>query len=200
MRILHLEDNNAAKMIMRRILREIAELDDVSTHKDAVSALRERDYDLLISDFVLGDGNTLDFIVQLRSTPRTAALPIIVVSGSLDKWTRGALRQVGVNAAVQKPIDPESFRALAQRLVDAPASREITGDCQACECVSWHDGEYFVVACPSLNLNARGTSEREAQANLRTQLLERGQQFAYRPLKKLTLYIDPVDANYITGL
>lgn len=200
MRILHLEDNNAAKMIMRKILREIAEVEDVSTHKEAIQALGKKDYDLLVSDFVLGDGNTLEFMAQLRANPRFQWLPIIVVSGSLDKWTRGALRQVGVNAAVGKPIDPSSFRELAQRLVLTPTAREITSECQACECVSWHNGEHVVVACPSLNVHAQGFSEREAQTNLRAKLLERGDALPYRPLKKLTLYIDPVDARVMTGL
>lgn len=200
MRILHLEDNNAAKMIMRKILREIAEVDDVSTHRDALRMLRERDYDLFVSDFVLTEGNTLEFVSQMRSAPRTAALPIIVVSGSLDKWTRGALRQIGVNAAVQKPVNPASFRALAQRLVETPRLQEIVSDCQACECVSWQDGERYIVSCPSLELKADGCSEREAQANLRAKLAKSGGPLPFRPLKKLTLYIDPIEATCITGI
>lgn len=64
---------------------------------------------LLILDLILPDGDGRSILLDLRSDPRTAALPVFVVSARLGTHTKAECFALGADAYFDKPLDIEAF-------------------------------------------------------------------------------------------
>jgi CheY-like chemotaxis protein len=77
--------------------------------------------DLMLLDIGLPDGSGLDLARELRSSPTTAELPILVASARVLAADQEAASQAGANAFLAKPIRP---RVLLDAVVDWLGGRE----------------------------------------------------------------------------
>ncbi|HXG40379.1 MAG TPA: response regulator [Candidatus Limnocylindrales bacterium] len=76
--------------------------------------------DLVLLDIGLPDGSGLDLARELRATPATSAVPILVASARVLPEDRLAAQEAGCDAFLGKPIGPrELLEAVATHLVDA---------------------------------------------------------------------------------
>jgi len=74
--------------------------------------------DVIVTDLEMPVLNGVELIERLQSEPRTATIPIVVVSGS-DKSQ--ALQASGrVEAVVSKPFDASAFAACVRALANTP--------------------------------------------------------------------------------
>ncbi len=92
-----------------RLQLEGYEVDEVASREDALDAIGERHYDLVILDAELPGGNGWQALAELRSEPRFGGTKVIVLMAS--KGETGKLALVPVDAELRRPF------ALAQ-LVD----------------------------------------------------------------------------------
>ena len=60
-RVLYAEDSTTSQLLMRRLLANLCELTITSTLAQAEIALLSQPYDLLITDFLFPEGDTLNF-------------------------------------------------------------------------------------------------------------------------------------------
>lgn len=68
----------------------------------------------------------VELIHRLRSEPRTAAIPIIVVSGNADRAIH--LHAAGmVDAIVTKPFDPAKFSECVRSVTENPTNQARAG-------------------------------------------------------------------------
>jgi hypothetical protein len=80
----------------------------VGTFEDACQALAEQDFDCMVLDLRLPDGNGFDLLEQIDSEDRLAALPVIVYTGlelTEDEETR--LRRYSESIVVKDARSPE---------------------------------------------------------------------------------------------
>jgi diguanylate cyclase (GGDEF)-like protein len=88
-----------------------------ATAAEARQLLRTEPVSLLVLDLILPDGDGRGILLDLRSDPRTAALPIFVVSAKLGTQTKLECFALGADAYFDKPIDIEAFAvAIGARL------------------------------------------------------------------------------------
>ncbi len=82
----------------------------VAAVTDGASALRKiragEECALLVTDFHMPEMQGDELVRQLRADPRTAALPIVVLTGSDDENLESALIDAGADDYLRKPIDP----------------------------------------------------------------------------------------------
>jgi two-component system phosphate regulon response regulator PhoB len=80
--------------------------------RKALERIASEPPDLVISDLMMPvmDGGQL--CITLRKNPRTAAIPIIMISAAGDRWTA-----VGADANITKPIDVASFLTTVAQLL-----------------------------------------------------------------------------------
>ena len=79
MKVLHLDDSREMRSAMRRQFQdEVGEFLTVATAAEAVDALAKSDWDLFISDWILGDGNTALEAIRLA---RDLHIPVLLLSG-----------------------------------------------------------------------------------------------------------------------
>jgi len=113
-RVAYLEDNLLNVEVVRALLssRPQIRLDVYTRAADALAAIREDGFDLLLLDMSLPDARGIDVLRRLKSDPTTEALPVIVVSAdTISDHVREALR-AGARAYIAKPI--EQVRALEE--------------------------------------------------------------------------------------
>jgi len=119
--ILYVEDHEFNRKIVRDLLartsyRLIEAIDGVA----GVATARESLPDLIIMDIQLPKLSGLDATHQLRAEPRTAHIPIIVITSFALAGDEGKARDAGAAAYLTKPYSPRQLHRLIRRL--APES------------------------------------------------------------------------------
>ena len=81
-----------------------------SSAAQAEQILMAHPIDLVILDLILPDRDGRDLLLQLREDPRTAAIPVIVLSARAGAVTRAECLAVGAHSFLEKPADPQLLR------------------------------------------------------------------------------------------
>jgi len=112
MRILIIEDEVTLNKMLAEGLKEFGyQSDVVETLKDGEYYLDIRNYDLVLMDWMLPDGNSVDIIGDIKSkTPKTA---VIVLSARDDNESEIEALRSGADDYIRKPFD---FDVLVARL------------------------------------------------------------------------------------
>lgn len=118
-RILVVEDQEINRALLRATLLPRAEpvpaLVEVESLAEAREALADADFDLLLLDVRLPDGNGLDLARELAGT---AARPrIVAISASVLPTERQAALDAGCDVFVGKPFSPVELVATLERVL-----------------------------------------------------------------------------------
>ena len=110
--VLVVDDDKDARALLRSALEgrgfRVSEAEDGT---DALEALKTTDdaIDLVTLDLQMRELHGLDTLRRMRSTIRTAHIPVIVATGSDDSAIEMELFAAGADDYVVKPIDPPRF-------------------------------------------------------------------------------------------
>jgi len=112
MRILIIEDEITLNKTLAEGLKEFGyQSDVVETLKDGEYYLDIRNYDLILMDWMLPDGNSVDIIPDIKAnTPKTA---VVVLSARDDNDSEITALRAGADDFIRKPFD---FDVLVARL------------------------------------------------------------------------------------
>jgi len=104
MRILIVEDESTLNRTLQEALQDCGyQVDVAENYKDAEYFIDIRNYDLVLTDWMLPDGDGLELtkIVKYRS-PRTA---VVVISARDDKESEIKALKIGADDYIKKPFD-----------------------------------------------------------------------------------------------
>ena len=119
---------------VRRLIRQVleragSEVNEADNLKDVTAQLAMGVPDIILLDCLLGGpGLGLDLLREIRATPRTREVPVVVTTGIPEPNIDLRLRNCGASAFLLKPFSPRDLLqavALAQELgppTPAPAS------------------------------------------------------------------------------
>jgi PAS domain S-box-containing protein len=112
--LLCIEDNLSNLRLIQRILARRPEVNLISATlgSNGLALAREHLPDLLLLDIHLPDIAGEEILRQLRADPRTAQIPIIMVSADATLAQIERLRSAGANDYLTKPIDVRKLLAL----------------------------------------------------------------------------------------
>jgi two-component system OmpR family response regulator len=104
MRILIIEDEVTLNKTLAEGLKEFGyQSDVVETLKDGEYYLDIRNYDLILMDWMLPDGNSVDIIPEIKSkTPKTV---VVVLSARDDNESEIEALRCGADDYIRKPFD-----------------------------------------------------------------------------------------------
>lgn len=92
-------------------------IDIVGNGAEARARLASSPIALVILDLILPDGDGRNLLLEIRSDPRTAGVPLFVVSARLGTQTKGECFALGADAYFEKPLDLQAFSvAVSARL------------------------------------------------------------------------------------
>lgn len=114
-RILVVDDESSVRFLLR-VAFEMAghEVEEAPNGLAAVQAVEDgRAPDLVATDFMMPLMNGGELIARLRANPKTASMPVILISSS-----PGSERKTSADAFFRKPFDPEKLGECAAELLE----------------------------------------------------------------------------------
>jgi len=94
---------------------------NVTPMLDPVEALlwmRNKQVDLIVSDFSMMNMNAMQFIETIREANKAYQTPIIVITVLKDKALHKELLAAGASACLTKPVNPDRFSHMARFLLE----------------------------------------------------------------------------------
>ena len=130
-RVLVVEDDRDIADLVERYLQKAGfSIELLSSGRDALKAIADRTPDLLILDLMLPHVDGLEICRAVRSEPRTAAIPIIMLTARADESERIVGLEIGADDYVAKPFSPNELvarvRALLRRTQRQPETRDLS--------------------------------------------------------------------------
>lgn len=120
--VLVAEDNRTNQRVIRKLLEHAGHrVTMVATGQEAVEALEEPMFDLVLMDLNMPELGGIEAVKLLRFTHDLSELPpIVALSADVTSQTREACRSIGFSAYLTKPIDTQLLlRTLAELTSDA---------------------------------------------------------------------------------
>lgn len=108
--LLYVEDNADVRSVMSEMLRLSGyEVIEAANGNDALAAVLVKQPDAILLDIGLPDMNGYEVARQIRLMPTRGNIPIIALTGFGQSRDKDAAAQVGYNAHLVKPVDPEEL-------------------------------------------------------------------------------------------
>jgi DNA-binding response OmpR family regulator len=111
------DDRDIGALIVRYLHKNSWSSHLVTSGTDALTFVRENPVDLVVLDLMLPGMSGLDVCRALRADPKTAAVPIIMVTAKVDERDRIAGLELGADDYVSKPFSPNELMARVKALV-----------------------------------------------------------------------------------
>ncbi len=116
-RVLIVDDNAEIRAYLRRHLRKTYDLVEAKNGAEALELSRQYQLDLVISDIMMPGIDGAELLRTLRDDPRTARIPVILVTAKASSESRLMGLREGADDYLVKPFDPRELTARAANLI-----------------------------------------------------------------------------------
>ena len=123
-RVLLVEDDALSRRLVTLVLEDMPiELVGCANLADARAALRLANFDLLITDLMLPDGNGAELLAEISADPVLGAnLRRIVFSAGVPAAARARFKELGVWLVLDKPVSINALIGCVDDLIGASSS------------------------------------------------------------------------------
>lgn len=130
MKILVVDDSRAMRAYTRGVLRENFEcrIVEATSGFEALRLLPRQSFDLVITDINMPDINGLELIRFIRQSERHKELPILIISTQTSEQNRSRVYDLGANAFISKPFEPETLKKEVSRLTESGVHTQMSGE------------------------------------------------------------------------
>ena len=117
-KILVIEDEPSATRLVGYILeQEGYQVDTAANGLEGIRKIQEEEVDLVILDVMLPGLDGFEVCYRVRAEPRTAGLPIIMLSAKVQEIDKATGLRAGANEYLTKPADPDEVLAAVKALL-----------------------------------------------------------------------------------
>ncbi len=114
--ILLIDDDTDMYPILKRCITESMDLDYAQTLNEGKEKIINKNYDLILIDYQIGDYNALEFLKNYdKSSQLNNYMKIILITGSDDKETEIRTHKMGIRDFIRKPIYPDVVKAILEK-------------------------------------------------------------------------------------
>lgn len=123
LRVLLVDDSLTARNHIGRVLSDlgIGYIAKAENGVDAVTLLKQDDFDLVITDLNMPDMDGQALTKYIRSELGNSFIPILMVTSEQNQTRLDQVQQAGISALLDKPFEPETIRATLYRVLDETA-------------------------------------------------------------------------------
>ncbi len=113
MPILIVDDYKTMLRIVRNLLKQIGfdNVDEATDGSAALAKLKEKDYELIISDWNMEPMTGLQLLKEVRSDDRLKSTPFIMITAESKPENVVEAKRAGVNNYIVKPFNAETLKS-----------------------------------------------------------------------------------------
>ena len=119
--ILIVEDSPTMRSLLSTSLEELdgqIKITQVASGFEALRYLPREQYDLIVTDINMPDINGLELVSFAKSNASYRDIPLIIVSTESSERDRDKGLELGADAYLVKPFEPDALRDLVRELLD----------------------------------------------------------------------------------
>lgn len=117
--ILLVDDMYTIRAFVKGILRPFGwKLLEAGDAKEALALCQRELPDVVVSDVNMPGMTGIELCQRLKTLPKCAGIPVVLLTGEKDAATREAGLAAGAAAYLKKPIDADELERTLKRLVD----------------------------------------------------------------------------------
>ena len=120
-RILIVEDSATMRSLLASTLEELdvpVKVTEAESGFEALRFLPREEFDLVVTDINMPDINGLELVSFLKSNAKYRSIPLIIVSTESSDRDRDKGLELGADAYMVKPFEPEELRQIARDLLE----------------------------------------------------------------------------------
>jgi chemotaxis protein histidine kinase CheA len=118
MAVLVVDDSISVRRVMARQLRGLGlEVQEASDGLEALGRLRDTPYGLVLTDLEMPKLDGFALLAEINRSVSLSTIPVIVASTRCDPETRRRLRELGAQAVLSKPVDPQELAQVVEPLL-----------------------------------------------------------------------------------
>jgi putative two-component system response regulator len=120
MRVMVVEDNSSNLAVICQLVGRLEHVQctGFADSLDALAALSESVWDLVIVDYLMPGMNGLELIQEMRATAMHTHVPVVMITADRDRALRLQAIAAGATDFLTKPVDPFELRARVTNLLD----------------------------------------------------------------------------------
>ena len=125
--ILIVEDSSTMRALLTSALEDLDAPVKVTEAESGFEALRQlprNSYDLIVTDINMPDINGLELISFVRNNASYRTIPLVIVSTEGSERDRDKGVELGADAYLVKPFEPEELRDVVRELLARPRRTE----------------------------------------------------------------------------
>ena len=119
--ILIVEDSPTMRSLLSSSLEELdgqIKITQVASGFEALRCLPREEYDLIVTDINMPDINGLELVSFVKSNDSYRDIPLIIVSTESSDRDRDKGLELGADAYLVKPFEPDALRDLVREMLD----------------------------------------------------------------------------------
>jgi len=119
MRVLLTDDSKTIRMVLRDVLTQLGHTDvhEAENGAKALELVAQGGFKVILLDLHMPVLDGLGTLKQLKAEPKTAHIPVVIISSDTDMRVIDQARQLGAIGYIKKPFKPEAMqKALAVAL------------------------------------------------------------------------------------
>lgn len=132
--VLIVDDQEMIRLIESHYLSELGvRIEEAASGAQAWERVTAGGIDLVVLDIGLPDVNGFDLCRRIKKDPRTALIPVIIVTGMSSRADRLAGLRAGASDFLSKPVDREELLVRSRMLLDLHITRKALEEVRALE-------------------------------------------------------------------
>ena len=124
LKALVVEDNTHMRSLLRALLNALGvkDISEAINGQAAMEALRDRKFDLVLTDLAMSPMDGLELTRHLRNDENSPNpfVPIIMITGHTEKYRVEAARDAGVTEFLAKPVTAHNLFARITEILERP--------------------------------------------------------------------------------
>lgn len=127
LRVLLADESSTIKKVFQLALQDYAvDVRSVNVGTDVPEIVADFKPDIVFADVILQKMNGYDVCQKIKSTPDTQNLPVVLMWSGFMSVDKNKFQEVGANAQLEKPFEPDQLRELIQKLVPKTQKQDLS--------------------------------------------------------------------------
>ncbi len=126
-RILIVEDSSTMRSLLSATLEELGvpvKITEATSGFEALRCLPRETFDLVVTDINMPDINGLELVSFVKNNDKYQNIPLIIISTEGSERDQAKGLELGANAYIVKPFDPELLRDIARDLLSEQSAKD----------------------------------------------------------------------------